>query len=134
MTTRSLLLVLVLLASLPGRALAEPLLTGLGGPAGYGPNGLQLKDDESTREISITAAFPSGLRFFGMTFTSLYVNNNGNITFGGPLWSYTPMPFPIASQRMIAPFWADVDTRGGGRPAQNGVYWSITPGQFVATW
>src|SRR5690606_4385092 len=39
-----------------------------------------------------------------------------------------------ASQPMIAPWWGDVDTRGGGAPARNGVYWSIGPGRFVATW
>jgi len=115
-------------------ALAAPLLGGLGGEAGYGPDSLWLNDDESTGEIDIRGAFPMGLRFFGMSFTSLYLNNNGNVTFGGPLGTYTPQAFPVASQRMIAPWWGDVDTRGGGRPARNGVYWSITPGRFVATW
>ncbi len=80
------------------------------------------------------SAFPDGLGFFGTTYTSLYVNNNGNVSFGAALYTFTPSPFPIASQPMIAPWWGDVDTRGGGAPMQNGVYWSITPGQFVATW
>jgi len=62
------------------------------------------------------------------------LNNNGNVSFGGSLGTYTPSPFPIADQRMIAPWWGDVDTRGGWRPGRNGVYWSISPGRFVATW
>ena len=35
----------------------------------------------SSAAIDITPAFPSGLRFFGMTFTHLYVNKNGNWVF-----------------------------------------------------
>ena len=113
---------------------AAPLITGLGGPAGFGTNNLPANDDGSTSEIDVRLAFPDGLFFFGTGFTSLYLNNNGNISFGGSLGTFTPSPFPIASQRMIAPWWGDVDTRGGGTPGRNGVYWSITPGRFVATW
>ena len=44
------------------------------------------------------------------------VNNNGDITFDGPLGSFTSSPFPLSNNRqMIAPYWADVDTRRGGR-------------------
>jgi hypothetical protein len=110
------------------------LIRGLGGPAGFGTNELHYNDDGSSSEINVSAAFPFSLRFFGRTFNSLYVNNNGNITFGGPLSTYTPRAFPVANQRMIAPFWGDVDTRGMGRPARNGVYWDIRPGQFTVTW
>jgi MYXO-CTERM domain-containing protein len=70
-----------------------------------------------------------------MTFDSLYVNNNGNVSFGGPNGTFTPEAFPVSDLRMIAPWWGDVDTQGMLRPpARNGVYWSVTPGQFVATW
>jgi MYXO-CTERM domain-containing protein len=118
----------------PATASAAPLLGGLGGPAGYGPNNLPANDDGSTSVIDVRPAFGSGLHFFGMTFTSLYLNNNGNISFGGPNGTFTPSAFPVASLRMIAPWWGDVDTRGGGTPTRNGVYWSISPGRFVATW
>ncbi len=133
------LFAVVLLGSLAVAASvrAEPLLTGLGGPADYGPGNLAPNDDGYSPELDITAAFPSGLRFFGMTFTSLYVNNNGNVSFGGGQYTFTPQAFPVSDLRMIAAWWGDVDTRGtsrGGPPARNGVYWSITPGRFVATW
>lgn len=117
-----------------GPAHAAPLLSGLGGPGGFGAGNLAANDDGSSAEIDVRAAFPGGLRFFGMTFTSLYVNNNGNVSFGGPNGTFTPEAFPVASLRMIAPWWGDVDTRGGGAPTRNGVYWSIAPGRFVATW
>lgn len=113
---------------------AVPLIRGLGGPADFGTNELHYNDDESSEAIDVSGAFPFGLTFFGMTFRQLYVNNNGNITFGGPLRTFTPRAFPVASQRMIAPWWGDVDTRGMGRPARNGVYWDIRPGQFTVTW
>jgi MYXO-CTERM domain-containing protein len=74
------------------------------------------------------------VRFFGGPYTQFWVNNNGNITFNGPVFNYTPLPFPIAMQPMIAPYWGDVDTRGGGAPARNGVYWHLEPGRLIVTW
>ncbi len=56
------------------------LIRGLGGPADFGTNEVPYNDDGSSMEIDVSRAFPYGLRFFGMTFRSLYVNNNGNIT------------------------------------------------------
>jgi MYXO-CTERM domain-containing protein len=119
---------------LPQSALAVPLIRGLGGPAGYGTNFLDYNDDGSSRVIDVSMSFRNGLRFFGRTYSELYVNNNGNITFGAGVAAYTPRPFPVAAQRMIAPWWGDVDTRGGGRPAMNGVWWDIRPHQFTVTW
>ena len=86
---------------------------------GFNSNALGANDDGSSASISVTTAFPMGLRFFGMTYNALFVNNNGNITFGGPVYSYTPTAFPVAAQRMIAPWWGDVDTRDlGQRPGE----------------
>ena len=117
----------------PASAQAE-LMTGLGGEAGFGSGVLPGNDDGSSAEIDIGAAFPRGLPYFGQTYRSIYVNNNGSITFGGATGLFTPQLFPQTGNRMIAPFWADVDTRTGGRPARNGVYWDLRPGQLVVTW
>jgi cysteine-rich repeat protein len=117
-----------------GPAGAVTLLRGLGGPAGFGPNVLAPNDDGSTEVISVAGQFPEGLWFFGSVYRSLYLNNNGNITFNQRLGEFTPQPFPVASQPMIAPFWADVDTRGLPPPASNNVNWFVGPGRFVATW
>jgi hypothetical protein len=106
----------------------------LGGAAGFGEGSLELNDDGSSGSIDMTPAFPNGLDYFGQHYTSFFVNNNGSITFGGPTGTYTPSAFPLTGNRMIAPFWADVDTRGGGRPGQNGVYWDVSPGRVVVTW
>ncbi len=123
------------IASLPTAAAAQgELMTGLGGEAGFGEGVLEYNDDGSSAEIDLRPAFPNGLMFFGERFHSLFVNNNGSVTFGGATGTFTPQRFPVSGNRMIAPFWADVDTRGGGRPARNGVYWDISPGQMVVTW
>lgn len=91
------------------------LVNGLGGSAGFGEGILGRNDDGSTGAIDLTPIFgESGLNFFGRQFTSVYVNNNGNITFSGPASQYTPNEINAgANNPIIAPFWADVDTRGG---------------------
>lgn len=86
---------------------AAPLINGLGGPEGYGTLTQARNDDGSSNLLSL----PFAVNFFGNTYNGLYVNNNGNVTFNGPVSTFTPNPFPISSQPMIAPFWGDVDTR-----------------------
>src|SRR3954447_18154839 len=73
-------------------------------------NSLAANDDGST------ASAPIGytLNFFGQSFSNLYVNNNGNVTFDGPLSTFTPFQLNTTSTRIIAPFFGDVDTRGVG--------------------
>jgi len=44
----------------------------------------------------------------------MQVNNNGDISFDAPVSSFTPSSFPVAGFPLIAPYWADVDTRGTG--------------------
>ena len=111
-----------------------PLLDTFGGPVGYGTNNLPSNDDSSSAAQDLTAAFPGGLNFFGGPYTDVYINNNGNITFNGSVRTWTPSAFPIADRPMIAPYWGDVDTRGGGAPNNNGVFWHFEPGRMVATW
>lgn len=65
-------------------------------------------DDHSSEEIHL----PFAISFFGTTYRSLYVNNNGNVTFDVPLSTYTPFSLLSTSHPMIAPFFGDVDTRG----------------------
>jgi len=62
-----------------------------------------------------TVAEPIGftINFYGSNFTSLYVNNNGNVTFGTPLSTFTPYGLTNTLSEIIAPFFADVDTQLG---------------------
>jgi hypothetical protein len=64
-------------------------------------------DDGSSDSISLPFTFS----FYGTPYTSLYINNNGNVSFGASYYQYSPVGFPSSSYVMIAPFWADVDTR-----------------------
>jgi len=88
---------------------APNLINGFGGPAGFGPNIVDVGDDNSTSAITITSVFADGLDFFNQTYTSLYINNNGNVTFNGPASTFTP--FQITANTnipIIAPYFADV--------------------------
>ena len=115
------------------------LISGLGGDVGFGQKALPSGDDGSSAVIDVSGFFPSGLNFFGQTYSALYVNNNGNITFKGGVSSYTPSPFPISNQPMIAPYWGDVDTRASVSSIEpvgsNAVYYGAnSQGQFIITW
>jgi Nidogen-like len=58
--------------------------------------------------------YPIGfnINFYGQEFGNAYINNNGNITFSAPLPQYTPSSLTTFGSPIIAPYFADVDTRG----------------------
>lgn len=70
-------------------------------------NTLDRNDDGYTGLVSLGF----NVNFFGQSFSNLYVNNNGNVTFNQPLGTYTPFNLLTTSKPMLAPFFADVDTR-----------------------
>jgi hypothetical protein len=53
---------------------------------GFDSFSLPGNDDGSTSTVPLPFAFP----FFGETYTSVYINNNGNLTFGQALSVFTP--------------------------------------------
>jgi hypothetical protein len=60
---------------------------------------------------NLLAQIGFAINFYGATYTNVYVNNNGNVTFTNFLGSFTPTNLANLSNIIIAPFWADVDTR-----------------------
>lgn len=64
-------------------------------------------DDSSSGQIGLGFDFC----FYEQTKSAVYINNNGNLSFSGPFGSFTSTGFPVNGFDMIAPFWADVDTR-----------------------
>ncbi|XP_077984839.1 sushi domain-containing protein 2-like [Glandiceps talaboti] len=83
----------------------------------YGPeigdNINERNDDASSDEILLAIPFP----FFDHNHDSLWVNTNGVISFLRNIWEFTPEPFPLHVDtygRLVAPYWADVDTTNGG--------------------
>jgi hypothetical protein len=77
---------------------------------GCSTNSLARNDDGSTGRVTL----PFSLNYFGVVHDSLFVNNNGNVTFNGPLSTYTPFPIETTGTPIIAPFFGDVDTRSTG--------------------
>jgi hypothetical protein len=79
-------------------------------------NGSLPANDDGSSPSAVDIGFP--VNYFGTTTSAVFVNNNGNITFGSGLSAFTPSPLASLGQQIIAPFWADVDTRtppnGGG--------------------
>lgn len=74
-------------------------------------------DDGSTPAVDL----PFPVNFYGTTYTYLYVNNNGNVTFNQPMGTFTPFTITATTPPIIAPFFADIDTRGAGSaPVQYG--------------
>jgi len=75
--------------------------------AGFSLNDLARNDDLSTGLVGVGFTF----NLFGLTQNNLFVNNNGNVTFTEALGTFTPDPINGSSLAILAPFWADVDTR-----------------------
>lgn len=113
----------------------DVLLSGFGGERGFGNLIMEPNDDESSSRLTL----PFQLNFFGNAYSSYWVNNNGNVSFSGPLRAFTPKLFPISDAAMIAPFWADVDTRDQTTnlpvPFMNNVYLATPDTKtVVVTW
>jgi hypothetical protein len=96
---------------------------------GFNSNALPANDDASS------GAVPLGftIDFFGQDYSSLFVNNNGNVTFDSPLGEFTPFDLTSTQHVIMAPFFADVDTRVGNVVTYGTGMVGGDPA-FVATW
>ena len=82
-------------------------------------------DDGSNGPIALPFTFD----FFGQSFNEMWININGNISFDGPYWQYSPIGFPSSDYVMLAPFWGDVDLGGTGE-----VWYLVTPDAVYINW
>jgi len=88
-------------------------------------------DDFFSNLISLPFTFD----FYGNNYSSLYINNNGNISFLSQYSEFTANPFPDPSYNMIAPFWGDVDTRDSTMMGSTGSVWyKMTPNALIVVW
>jgi hypothetical protein len=113
-----------LLAVLPGRAMAvgNAIVT----PTHYNDNTIPAGDDT----YSSVVALPLSMNWNGTPYTTIYINMNGNCTFGNFSTAYDPTTSMATTNRdMLAPFWADVDTRAGGGTSLM-TYSNITAGNI----
>ena len=92
--------------------------------AGFG-NG----DDGSYGPVNLPFTF----NLYGQTYNVAYININGNISFGTYNGTYSSSAFPTLGPAMVAPFWADVDLRGG-TSTQNIVQYKVTSNALYVNW
>ena len=86
---------------------------GIGAPSirTGGGNGANVGSSRNDDDFSGPIALGFSLPFYGGSHTNFWANDNGNISFGGGLWSYTPTGPQDVGQPIIGPLFADVDTR-----------------------
>src|SRR2546422_2375493 len=95
------------------------LMSAVRNVAGFTTGNLGLGDDRST----ITAqslGFATSVNFFGSQYSSVFVNNNGNVTFGARNSTFIDAGLNAIAARMLAPFYADVDTHLSGSTVRYG--------------
>ncbi|RTQ46893.1 T9SS type A sorting domain-containing protein [Hymenobacter gummosus] len=88
---------------------------------------------------SYKGPIPLGFDFslYGSRYSEVYINTNGNISFGQGFTTYTASGLPVSTP-MIAPFWSDVDTEVSDTlvtPYPSGNIWfKRFPDRLVVTW
>jgi len=83
---------------------------------GFDANTVPRNDDSFVGPVGLGFS----IDFYGLPFSTAFVNNNGNITFDAGLSTFTPFNLTTTGRQIIAPFFADVDTRSAGRPVRYG--------------
>lgn len=78
---------------------------------------------------SDTITLPFIFSLYGQPYNTCWINNNGNVSFNGGYSTYTPFGFPITDYPILAPFFADVDTRGTGS-----VWYKLEPNRMIVIW
>ena len=82
---------------------------------------LNFTDDEVAQ---ITPGFP--IPFGGGSFNSLWVSNNGTVSFDTPFTSYVNFPLPppasVGVTTLVSPFWTDLVSPN----ASQNVFWAVT--------
>jgi hypothetical protein len=93
---------------------------------------MEPNDDFSSGLINL----PFSFCFYGDSYDSLYINNNGNVSFDYPYSTFTSDQFPSTYYKMVAAFWADVDTRGDDGFGLNGgqVLYKLTEHALYVNW
>lgn len=75
--------------------------------------------------------FPFSFDLYGDLWSELYVNINGNVSFGQAYNTFSAVGFPNLDFVMVAPFWGDVDLGGVGNGT---IKYKITPTAIYINW
>jgi hypothetical protein len=98
-----------------------------GGGSGANIGGADGRNDDGFMALDLGF----NVTFFGQTYHSLFINNNGNVSFGSGISAFVPTGVTGATAPIISPFFGDVDTRGAGSGV---VHYNLTANQLVVTW
>lgn len=87
----------------------------------------------SSNDTAATIALPWPFTFYGVSYTSIYVNSNGYLNFGAAVsvGNNEPMPSVIAPNAMIAPMWDDLNPAVAGRIW---AYHDVSRDRFIIEW
>lgn len=85
--------------------------------------------------VSGPIVLPFHFCFWGRIIDTVYINNNGNVSFVQPYSGFVPVTFPLTNYSMVAPFWADVDTRNSTSLTPSGVVsYQLTAHHLLVEW
>jgi len=88
----------------------------------------QAPDYRNDDGYSTAIELPFSFSFYGTEYTSVYINNNGNLSFGSGYSNFVASGFPINMHPMVSAYWADVDTRN---PASGLVYHKVLDNALI---
>ncbi|MDG1477592.1 MAG: gliding motility-associated C-terminal domain-containing protein [Vicingaceae bacterium] len=96
-----------------------------------GPPSPPLGDDQS-----IQVNLPFTFCFYGTNYTSLWINDNGTVSFDQAHGGFTAAGFPMpiggfGAQEIIAPFWADFHQNGA---LSGPIYYQTLPNAIIIHW
>jgi PKD repeat protein len=91
--------------------------------AAFSVSDLGVGDEKSfptTGSAGFSLGFSAPINFFGSLYNGVFVNNNGNISLGARNSIYFNADLNALPAKVIAPFYANVDTRFGGSTVRYG--------------
>ena len=91
--------------------------------AGFTLADLGIGNDKSfptSGTAGFSLGFSAGINFYGLMYTGVFVNNNGNISLGARNSFYSNVDLNALPARTIAPFYANVDTTFAGSTVKYG--------------
>jgi hypothetical protein len=120
-----------------GKSKAQALQTPQATPASQIISGCFIPFDDSYATLGRNddgsygpIALPFDFHLYGTVYRQVWINTNGNLTFTGPSSSFSSSGFP-SRVPMVAPFWADVDTRN---PASGLIHYKLSDTNLIVTW
>lgn len=96
-----------------------------------GGNGVQFNlYDDSSEEIML----PFTVTFYGQTYDRMWINANGNVSFGYDLYNYYNTALPLLEAPAIFGFWDDLDDTIDGPGGSIQSWYEPENGAYIVEW